>query len=174
MVTAKHRTRAFSGHGTIKILADPTATPDNNASHLKDRWDLVLASVKGTVHVPATCRTLLYEQSAGETVVHNGNNAHHNLYNLTAELSLLSREYLIEYFNNGRLHRGPDVPWWMGAANYWLCGILLMEVGIYWAVVVPMPGATKPVTNAATNRNQATISAATKPVKIITTTAVNN
>lgn len=143
MVTAKHRTRAFSGHGHVDVLTDPIppAAGESTDAGSRSRWDLVLASVQGKVKTTSKHRILLYEHSAGETTVENGH-APGMVYNLTAELALFSPEYLIEYFNNGRLHRGLKVPWWVGTANWWLCGILVMEVGIYWAVVVPIAPAT--------------------------------
>jgi hypothetical protein len=140
MVTAKHRERAFSGHGTVKVFGEPVppAAGVDTAAGANARWDLVLASVDGTVEATAEHRILLYERSGGETKVENGGAAG-MVYNLTAEMALFSPEYLIEFYNGGVLHRGPKVPKWMGEGIWWLAGVLLIEIGVHWAVVVPLP-----------------------------------
>jgi hypothetical protein len=104
-----------------------------------DRFDLVLASVDGDVLATSQHRVLLYEQVGGETNLKvPGSDA--NVYNLTAQMLLFSPEYLIEFFNDGVLYRGPKIPWWIDHAVYYLAGSLALAIGLYWAVIVPIPG----------------------------------
>lgn len=104
-----HRTHNCYGHVVVQLSdgqrVDPTP---HGVAHPARHFDIVVRGLVGTVNAGGGS-VLLYESQPGDTTVLNPG----HVTNLSAMLGLFNPEYLVEFENDGRLHRGTPVPTWI-------------------------------------------------------------